>query len=110
MKKFRFNSTLVRLKPHCEGLARKSKIGFNSTLVRLKQDMKIKISPENGFQFHSGSIKTVRAKLTDEQLSGFNSTLVRLKRCYSPDDICDITRFNSTLVRLKRRPGFFVFS
>ena len=77
-----FNSILVRLKVDNAVLPSQERdIGFNSILVRLKV---AELTPEGysvpcGFQFHTGSIKSLEYYASRRWKIGFNSILVRLK-------------------------------
>ena len=53
------------------------------------------------FQFHSGSIKSVRLHVSLESWGCFNSIVVRLKDRNSSSPMCNKRSFNSIVVRLK---------
>ena len=56
------------------------------------------------FQFQTGSIKSERGSVIQEDIEGFNSKLVRLKVRYLPLHPSAYKSFNSKLVRLKVDP------
>ena len=96
-----FNSKLVRLEGY-HSLAEKAHITrFNSKLVRLKEDCLRVTARYFGFQFQTGSIKSLVEISFPDCSDRFNSKLVRLEAdvsVFSPNKDCC---FNSKLVRLE---------
>jgi len=76
---------------------------FNSTLVRLKGGRAEAFGVLEEFQFHIGTIKSLKSILKRTLHSYFNSTLVRLKEKIPVRHQPRYLHFNSTLVRLKVR-------
>ncbi len=77
----RFNTTLVQLKEETKRILAEEKNSFNTTLVQLKDSIACPTgSPRCGFQYHTGSIKSL-AQIAHKLLSwaSFNTTLVQLK-------------------------------
>ena len=63
------------------------------------------------FQFHKGTIKTVKCGHADEFVSYFNSIKVRLKLSFHKKHLNLSSYFNSIKVRLKLKlVNYFLFS
>ena len=78
-------------------------LGFNSTKVRLRRCKREQYAiTTHWFQFHKGSIKTIKRAADREALKGFNSTKVRLRLPPFDAGADYKTSFNSTKVRLRQ--------
>ena len=76
---------------------------FNSIKVRLRHSIGATSSSEKMFQFHKGTIKTVRFTLLTGSIACFNSIKVRLRQGIPSKEWSTIPCFNSIKVRLRRR-------
>ena len=74
---------------------------FNSTMVRLKDPIAQHCIHSTLFQFHYGTIKSIRIIYERVQRIYFNSTMVRLKVRKTVLLNINFRNFNSTMVRLK---------
>ena len=81
-------------------------IGFNSTMVRLKEQHSNNTKhPNERFQFHNGSIKSIPTDSWDRPPRTFQFHNGSIKRM--TDKVFEVLReirFNSTMVRLKAKP------
>ena len=77
---------------------------FNSIKVRLERSGKGRRATTREFQFHKGTIRTIKSrKGIDELVENFNSIKVRLEQPDEPyTDEKEIWDFNSIKVRLER--------
>ena len=72
-------------------------------MVRLKVIMCVYHALPILFQFHYGTIKSLRLIVLLKCLLYFNSTMVRLKETSAQQALQTMRNFNSTMVRLKGR-------
>ena len=76
-------------------------MNFNSIKVRLKQKLEMISSYFVLFQFHKGTIKTIKYQFCHNAVQHFNSIKVRLKLAVATGIIIPMQYFNSIKVRLK---------
>jgi len=67
-----FNSTMVRLKANLSGSEKLRELNFNSTMVRLKDGCEgLGIYWCIIFQFHYGSVKSIKGRISPSQVYAF---------------------------------------
>ena len=75
-----FNSIKVRLERECRTNDRKEEVNFNSIKVRLERSRRVDGRAFIEFQFHKGTIRTLRCPKRCLGTLHFNSIKVRLEQ------------------------------